>query len=107
MFKDQLASFYYNHNYDPEKRVMYDGWFVLRGDTLTASQVRDKGNYNSKLLNNALGYPYWLQLSKNKIIYAAVFMSDRSNMKFYISKNLSETDRILIAAYFSVIVYWT
>lgn len=105
MLKGLLSGFYYKRNFDRNKRVAYEGWLVLRGDTIEAKQVRDRYDDNGKMINDNWTYYYWLQLVKNGVTYAAFFVSNTSKMKVYISKNLSEAEKMLIAAYFSVIVY--
>ncbi len=105
MLNDQISGFYYKRNFDGMKRIAYEGWLVLRGDTITAKQVRDRYDDNGKMINDNWTYYHWLQLVKNGATYAAAFVSNTSTMKVYVSKNLSEAEKMLIAAYFSVIVY--
>ena len=87
------ASFYFIRSWD--KKADNYGRLFLEGDTIIAKHIaapwREAGN--------------WVELLKNDSTYAAINLSNTSSAKVYILRTLSETDKLLIASYFSILIY--
>ena len=91
--QDQAGGFYYS--YDRFKKSNNEGWLILKGDTITVKHLYHAGHERG----------FWMELSRDNIIYGAIDIGNDPGRRVYILKNLSEGDKLLIATFFSIAAY--
>jgi hypothetical protein len=99
------STFFYKRSYNYyANNSHWKGWLALSADTLTVRETKT----TTGLAGNETGpdnSEQWIELVKDKAVYAALNIRGGSKMQFYISKSLSKSDMILVAAWYSVIVF--